>query len=325
MLFTRPRRQRVYGVVYLLLWLTGLMLIWAWFFHNDFDVEGISSLYIPDTYFTLGIITWIGLTERHIIVPFGTMPTSEWSVEIIWQGVVGNLLVTALVGWLCWRSWRRSVDRRCVAESNCDDCGYDLSRSPSRRCPECGLVNSSTGVDPGPGLSAALCLAMIAAFFFFQVSVAHAAILGLRFGYGIAWISAVGYAFMAVASIAVAWGVVVEPWLASGRSQFGSRSQTPHKRLLRCVLAGWFPAMLAGVYLLCGVILVLVRPRMYGDGGPIAVLLMVVLGTLAYGGVAHVLMARRVRQSARRAGVCFRCGTKFDSPGTELCCDCGRT
>lgn len=131
---TRPVRRRLFGVVFLAVWVAGMYLCWvqprsslSW----DPTFEGQVGFW----YGRLGFTGWVSMEYMWSLT--GSMaPTISFDLEP--RGLAAALIMTIVSSLILCVAWRTAVNAFTCAAGTCDACGYDLTGLAQPRCPECG-------------------------------------------------------------------------------------------------------------------------------------------------------------------------------------------
>ena len=316
MLLTNPRRKMIYGLSWTLLGAAAVCFLCL--YPRFSDAEQISGSLIHYNFLRFGVLDWLWITQQR---SFLTIPPSiTWTFQIQWLGLVGNLLVIGLVVWLCRKGWRRSVRSVAIRGPNCDTCGYDLQGSAGNRCPECGEKANNQLIPVAklwPALGHVLFSAFILCYCLFRPLLA----LGLLLDTTGKLISVVVWSFLLSIILFAGGMIVLYPWVLSGRVDFEDKDATPRRRKSVCLWMAWVPALIVLLGLVCEMIFYFYNAPLYHDADATKSLLLWWLpATVLYGGSMHVILARRLRKSFRRSGVCFACAKKLVE-GEEVVCD----
>ena len=316
MLLTNPRRKMIYGLSWTLLGAAAVCFLCL--YPRFSDAEQISGSLIHYNFLRFGVLDWLWITQQR---SFLTIPPSiTWTFQIQWLGLVGNLLVIGLVVWLCRKGWRRSVRSEAIRGLNCDMCGYDLQGNSGNRCPECGEKKKEKSIPRAEWLSS-LGQLLIAVFMLCISLYMPFIALGLFLDMTSELLSVVVLSFSLTIILGFIGGLVVNPWMLSGRVDFEDKDATPRRRKSVCLWMAWVPALIVLLGLVCEMIFYFYNAPLYHDADATKSLLLWWLpATVLYGGSMHVILARRLRKSFRRSGVCFACAKKLVE-GEEVVCD----
>lgn len=134
---TRPVRRRLFGVIFLAVWVAGMFLCWfvaveSWTPDMVLDDAGISQSAFTWRY---GFSEWL-LIEQPITESSVMRSPSRWRVEP--RGLVVGVIMTIVSSLVLFVAWRAAVNAFTCAAGTCDGCGYDLTGLAEPRCPECG-------------------------------------------------------------------------------------------------------------------------------------------------------------------------------------------
>lgn len=133
---TKPVRRRLFGVVFLAVWVVGMYLCWGWtmvplYPNAEVDRAGEShAVYDQKFGFSEWLMRWelVNVNSKAIMI--------EWHVAP--RGLAVALIVTAVSSLILYVAWRAAVHTFTCAAGTCDACGYDLTGLAQPRCPECG-------------------------------------------------------------------------------------------------------------------------------------------------------------------------------------------
>jgi len=134
---TRPVRRRLFGVVFLVVWVVGMYLCWGVTmvpFSPDYRVDS-AGVVGPAYEQRYGISTWL-IRREFLSEATGTTTSVEW--HVLPRGVAVGLIMIAVSGFVLYIAWRSAVRVLVCAKGTCDVCGYDLRALSACRCPECG-------------------------------------------------------------------------------------------------------------------------------------------------------------------------------------------
>ncbi len=148
---TRPVRKRLFGAVFLLVWVAGMYLCWGWdtvtrqtetreaMVMGPVPPSDISSVKVE---LPVASIREFGFSEwLHVAVDLnlkGDPVIAGRSVNVSPRGLTVALIVSALSSLILYVVWRALVGGFTCAAGTCDGCGYDLRALSASRCPECG-------------------------------------------------------------------------------------------------------------------------------------------------------------------------------------------
>lgn len=135
-------RKRLFGVLFLLVWMGGMYLCWGW---------PLSPLgWDPKTDGTLGYeyskFGFTGWLSRETVWRQVPASAADTSFQVEPRGLVTALIITAVSSLILYVGWRAAVGGFACARGVCDGCGYDLRALSASRCPECGEVQRGAGL-----------------------------------------------------------------------------------------------------------------------------------------------------------------------------------
>lgn len=318
MLLTKPRRQMIYGLSWTLMG-AGVMCFLCLYSRFP-DFEQISGSMIHYNFLRFGVLDWLWITQQRSFLT--TPPTITWTFQIQWLGLVGNLLVIGLVVWLCRKGWRWSVRSEAIRGLNCDTCGYDLQGISGNRCPECGEKMKEKSTPRAKWLSAfgeLLFAVIILCTSLYSPLLALWLLLGTTSE--LLW--GVILSIVLPQILLFVWMLVGYPWMRSGRIEFEGKRDTPRRRKSVCLWMAWVPALIVLLGLACEMIFYFYNAPLYHDADATKSLLLWWLpATVLYGGMMHVILARRLRKAFRCSGVCFACAKKLVEGEEVICTEC---
>jgi len=168
---TRPVRRRLFGVMFLAVWVVGMYVLWGWASIGPWasaeDVErpasasdaAPSTIQLGDPLPRRGqaiytpIFDLISVQRIEIYGAAGWLvckrvsgpafyPRPDMSIktaEVVPRGLAAALIMTAVSSLILYVAWRAAVHAFTCAAGTCDTCGYDLTGLVQPRCPECGM------------------------------------------------------------------------------------------------------------------------------------------------------------------------------------------
>lgn len=319
MLLTKPRRQIIYGLYWTLLGTSALCFLCLYSRYPESDL--ISGSVETGEFIRIGALDWLWATQ--IISYWTTPPAINWTFQIQWPGLVGNLLIVGLVVWFCCRGWRWSVRSEAIRGLNCDTCGYDLHKSLEARCPECGEKMKEESFPRAEWLSI-LGELLIAVFMLCLSLLSPILALGLILDMTSELIPLFFLPLAFVLILLLTGGLVVYPWTLSGCIEFEGNRDTPRKRKSKCLWLAWVPTLIVLVILACEMMLYFYNAPLYHDSDEATFLLKILPGAVLYGGLMHVVLARRLNKAFQNSGVCFECAATLNGNDPVLCQTCSQ-
>ncbi|GEM_PF-3167128 len=134
---TRPVRKRLFGVVFLLVWVGGMYFVWGR--ASEFVAEegnfGLVSGWGNTTY---GWSGWLVRPIQYEETAPGNTVYGVSSFKVQSYGLMKALAASGVLALLLVVSWRVLIGKPDPSVRTCDHCDYDLRGLTSSRCPECG-------------------------------------------------------------------------------------------------------------------------------------------------------------------------------------------
>lgn len=326
MLLTRSRRQWLFGIGFVLLWMLIAILFWGMTEIERVDAPPGMPYFAISTC-QLGPVEWVTIKAYDSAVTTGVV--TSYSFDFHLPGIVCGVAWTLLSGWLLYLWWRRAVACSRVKTTICDACGYDLSQSPHDTCPECGKINierkppnKKLGLWTSHWYWLGLAIFVTGAIVAIKGPVQLLLITNMSFTILLLVLSATMALPMLGIGIFMFWYLIFGTLRFSGKVDYKGRLDTPRKRYYLCMGFAWGPMAYLLIMFLCGWGMSLYRPALYDVTGQLDSFIRFGAICLVIGIVAQVALTRRVRVAARRAGICFRCAGSLGESKVELCEDC---